>query len=927
MTLAVLAAMAFVGPELTAAPVVAGFERLRADESVSLAERGELLLSELNCLSCHTARSSINDRVGAKVAPNLSRAGERLMPKYIREFLSNPHELKPGTTMPDLFHASDAGPKAGAIDFLTHFLVSRGGPIKPSITPVNRAAADEGKKLFHSIGCVACHAPENAEGITTPLVPLPKGLAGKTTVEQLTLFIRNPLHVRPSGRMPSLGLDEAEARSIAVYLLRDQMDNPQAEESRGLVVKGWHYEYYEGRTDGRLPDFSQLEAKATGIALNVGLNPGGLMPQKKNFALRFTANLKIDKGGEHRFWLKSDDGSRLIIDGKVVCDNDGIHPANEKKSEVELESGLHSIEVQYFQGGGHQYLSLLAAGPSFGKRGAIEAGFLSVPDQTPMIPMDWEEFTVDRQKAAMGQRMFSALRCAACHHVDELKPLSPAPVLSELNLDSSSGCLGSGVRRSVPQYRLSEDQRAALKAALKDQRELAKSLSPEKRIRLTMAALNCLACHKRDGVGGPDDQRAELFTTSIPVDLGEEGKIPPHLNGVGSKLQKSALQAILYDGKLHTRYFMSTRMPRFGRGNVGELIEDLVSVDRQPDDLRKPEFSEESMAVGRRLIGQTGLFCINCHLVNGGKGPGIPGVDLATVHQRINPGWFVRLLSDPMALNKGTRMPAFWPDGQSVLPSVLGGDTQKQMAAIWNYLSLGESMPVPAGILPADGGGMELIPAHEPIIHRTFMEDVGPRSILVGFPERVHVAFDANIVRLAKIWRGRFFDGAGVASGRSDKFFKPLGKDVFDLPAGPAFAVLASQSEAWPAPENTARNVGGSFKGYSLDDNGRPKFRYELKGVKIEEQLVPVLRPGGSIVRREFTLTGEIKNLYLLAAVGKDVDHTSTRDWVVDADLEILVDGAGAGQAIVRESGDDKHLLIPIEFTKGEARFSITLVW
>jgi mono/diheme cytochrome c family protein len=920
--MAVLVANTSVG-----APVIPGFERLKADRSVSLASRGELLLGELNCLSCHPARTSINERVGTKAAPNLSRAGERLTPKYIREFLNNPHGVKPGTTMPDLFHASEGRSKAGAIDFLTHYLVSRSGPIEQSGTPVNRSAADKGKELFHSVGCIACHAPEQTEGITTPMVPLPIGLAGKTTVEHLTKFLQNPQHDRPSGRMPSLGLTEDESRSIAIYLLRDQMENPQGKAAEGVAVNGWHYDYYEPKGLKRLPDFSQLEPKASGITRHVGLNPDGLKPRNDNFALRFTANLRINKAGKHRFWFKSDDGSRLLIDGKVVGDNDGIHPANEKKVEVELKKGNHPIELQYFEGGGQVFLTLQASGPSFGKRGQLKPEILSVPDQTPMVPTGWEEFTLDPQLVRMGQMMFTALRCVSCHQVDNLAPLRPAPVLSELNLDSSSGCLGSGVRRSVPQYSLSEDQRLALKAALKDQRELAKTLAPEERIKRTMAALNCFACHRRGELGGPDDRRAELFTTNIPVDLGEEGKMPPHLDGVGAKLQKSALQAILYDGDLHTRYFMSTRMPRFGRGNVGQLIDDLVKVDLKRGDLKKPEFSEESMAIGRRLIGQTGLFCINCHLVNGGKGPGIPGVDLSTVHKRINPGWFVRLLSNPAAFNKGTRMPAFWPDGQSALPTVLDGDSTKQMAAIWNYLSLGESMPMPLGIQPVGGVGMELIPAQEPIIHRTFMEGVGPRSILAGFPERVHAAFDANIVRLAKVWRGRFFDGSGVASGRSDKFFKPLGKDIINMPAGPAFAALESQSEPWPSPEMTDRNVGGRFKGYSVDEQGRPRFRYELNGVKIEERVVPVLRPGGAILKREFTLNGSGKNFFLLAGSGKDVDHTSTTDWIVDGDLEIQIDGDGAGEAIVRESADVKQLLIPVTFTNGKAKFSITLGW
>lgn len=909
-------------------PVVPGYERLKADRSVTLAERGELLLSELNCLACHTARSSINDRVGGKTAPDLSRAGERLTPKYIREFLSSPHEVKPGTTMPDLFHASDTGPKAGAIGFLTHFLVSRSGPIAPSKTPVNRGAANLGKELFHSVGCVACHAPEQAEGIATPMVPLPKGIAGKTTVEQLAKFLLNPLHTRPAGRMPSLALSGKEARSIAMYLLRDQMDNPQNDSVKGMTVNGWRYEYYEVNKMNRLPDFSSLKPKASGITESISLRPGGLQPRKDQYALRFTANLRIKKSGNHNFMVSSDDGSRLLIDGEVVSSDDGIHPAREKKVKVSLDKGMHAIELQYFEGGGQEQLSLAVSGPAFGrKKQKIDPSLVSVPNQAPMMPTGWEDFKIDAQQVRMGKMMFGAMRCASCHKVDDLKPMRPAPVLSQLNLESSSGCLGTGVRRSVPQFKLSDDQRAALKAALSYQAALSTTRAPEARIKHTMAAFNCYACHQRGELGGPDDKRAELFKTNIPVDLGEEGKIPPHLNGVGSKLKKSALQEIVHNGELHTRYFMSTRMPRFGRGEVGQLIEDFVKVDLKPGDTKAPKFSEESMAVGRRLTGQTGLFCINCHLVNGGKGPGIPGVDLATVHKRLNPGWFARLLSNPPAVNKGTRMPAFWPDGQSALPTVLDGNPTKQMAAIWNYFSLGDSMPLPLGIKPVGGVGMELSPVEAPIIHRTFMEGVGPRSILAGFPERVHAAFDANIVRLAKVWRGRFFDGSGVASGRSDTFLGPLGKDVLNMPEGPAFAALESQSDPWPVTQKTDRNVGGRFKGYSLDEKGRPKFRYELSGVQIEEHVLPVLRQGGAVIRRDFTVTGKGENVYLLAGAGKDVDHTSTTDWVIDGDLELEIDGSGAGEGIVREGGKGKQLLIPVLLEDGKAKFSITLVW
>jgi len=70
------------------------------------------------------------------------------------------------------------------------------------------------------------------------------------------------------------------------------------------------------------------------------------------FAIDYQGDFWIDKPGKYRFNLISDDGSRLTIDGKVVIDNDGIHPTAAMGGSVELAGGNHHIRVGYFQGPG-----------------------------------------------------------------------------------------------------------------------------------------------------------------------------------------------------------------------------------------------------------------------------------------------------------------------------------------------------------------------------------------------------------------------------------------------------------------------------------------------------------------------------------------------------------------------------------------------
>ena len=252
------------------------------------------------------------------------------------------------------------------------------------------------------------------------------------------------------------------------------------------------------------------------------------------------------------------------------------------------------------------------------------------------------------------------------------------------------------------------------------------------------------------------------------MDLGDEGRIPPRLTGIGAKLKPEALDSVLREGRLHVRRnFMEARMPRFG-GDLLDLLDrlaaDFESLDAAAGDLREPLLSPDSIEDGRKLVGSEGLRCITCHDVGANLAQGISTVNLASVYERLRPGWMRQLLIDPHSLNQDTRMVPYWSEGIVLFPDIAGGTADGQVDAILSYMSLGASMPAPAGTNIGDA--LVLAPEDVPIVFRTFMIGVSPRAIVVGYPEAVHVAFDANVIRLAKAWRGGFFDAQGTWSGR-----------------------------------------------------------------------------------------------------------------------------------------------------------------
>ena len=86
-----------------------------------------------------------------------------------------------------------------------------------------------------------------------------------------------------------------------------------------------------------------------------------------DFAARYTGEFETSEAGNYTFFLSSDDGSRLFINGELVINNDGLHAVVEEQVTISLGAGTHTIEVLYFERGGGSVLDLDWSGPGFGR--------------------------------------------------------------------------------------------------------------------------------------------------------------------------------------------------------------------------------------------------------------------------------------------------------------------------------------------------------------------------------------------------------------------------------------------------------------------------------------------------------------------------------------------------------------------------------
>jgi hypothetical protein len=147
---------------------------------------------------------------------------------------------------------------------------------------------------------------------------------------------------------------------------------------------GMQYLYYEadaGETWAKLPDLATRKPLFRGVLneFDALMNLG----RSATYALKYSGFLKVPADGLYVLDLQSCDGSKLIIDGKTVIDNDGCHSVTSKYATVVMRRGPHPFELLYFRAGDgdgnwlENKLKLAWEGPGIASRSLSAADFVS----------------------------------------------------------------------------------------------------------------------------------------------------------------------------------------------------------------------------------------------------------------------------------------------------------------------------------------------------------------------------------------------------------------------------------------------------------------------------------------------------------------------------------------------------------------------
>jgi hypothetical protein len=120
--------------------------------------------------------------------------------------------------------------------------------------------------------------------------------------------------------------------------------------------QGLNFSYYKGQWT-MLPDFSTLSPDSAGPCNVIDLS--GIPHQSSNFGFVFNGYFNVSQAGSYTFYLKSSDGSVLLLNNSILINKDGVHASPvEDSASATLSEGPYLLEVRYFDAGSSPVLTV-----------------------------------------------------------------------------------------------------------------------------------------------------------------------------------------------------------------------------------------------------------------------------------------------------------------------------------------------------------------------------------------------------------------------------------------------------------------------------------------------------------------------------------------------------------------------------------------
>ncbi len=516
------------------------------------------------------------------------------------------------------------------------------------------------KQTFLESGCYGCHDVDGYANLPK-IGPQLNSLPAKVKPEWVYRWVRNPKEYNPHTRMPNFKLNEDEAGSITAYLFSIgkessfQFEHPAGSYAGGSAEKGKeHFENFGCKACHVIGDDERVR-NARGSSYDIApelthaagklhpdwifdwiKNPRHYNPTTKMPSLRLTDQEARDLVAF--IMTMKDDRPKENFSGDIT-------------SEDKIAKGAKQIR-EFGCFGCHEIKGMETAGKvsvnlsDFGRKVVDQMDFGDTK-----VNHTWYDWVGNKLK---NSRVFQTDR----------------------------------IVQKMPVFAFSDDEIGELRTLLlsfrSDNPQVKYQEQPTQRVadidageKLTIR-YGCINCHQLEERGG--------YFSAI---LDDPTKGPPLITIEGGKVQEPWLQNFL-KAPSPIRPWLKVRMPTFSLTEeeiniIAKYFLGISNLNLEMRDYASFKPDPHLLSDGTKLF--NAFQCIKCHQLGGAEmDPKSVAPNLELAKGRLKPEWIVSWLKNPEAIQPGTMMPGYFPDGQSPMPDVLQGDAHLQMEALRDHL-------------------------------------------------------------------------------------------------------------------------------------------------------------------------------------------------------------------------------------------------
>jgi len=221
-----------------------------------------------------------------------------------------------------------------------------------------------------------------------------------------------------------------------------------------------------------------------------------------------------------------------------------------------------------------------------------------------------------------------------------------------------------------------------------------------------------------------------------------------------------------------------------------------------------------------------------------------------------------------------------------------------------------------------------LEPTTEPLIQRGFFqhgEEVRTHTVSVGEPAGPNFTYDLQQGSLLSVWKGGFLDTAPMWRQRGQTQLMVPNGALVELEGGPSIARLDQENSPWP---DSLSSELLRIKGYDLNRDRRPTFKYVFGEIAVEDQVVPQMN-GKALTRTiRYNHPQKTPGVWARIIAAETIENSGDGVYLInEGQFYIKMPDTNQQKAHLRATSSGEELLVPFSTSQENGEIKYSIIW